>query len=123
MKRIHGITITLYNKTQTGEDAFHVPVYEETPEAVENVLVGEPSTEDIANTLNLTGRRLQYWLAIPKGDTHEWEDRRVELPGPFAGIYRTFGGVIAGIEENIPLSWNKKVMIERYHSDDQSGAE
>lgn len=114
MTRIHGITIKLYNRVQTGEDALHRPVYEEIPEDVENVLVGEPSTEDIVNTQNLTGRRGQYWLGIPKGDMHEWENRTVELPPPFAGRYQTFGAVIAGIEDMVPLSWNKKVMVERY---------
>lgn len=114
MTRIHGITIKLYNRTKIGIDELHRPIYEETPEEVENVLVGEPSTDDIINTQTLTGKRVQYWLGIPKGDTHVWTDRVVELPEPFAGKYRTFGDVIAGIEDMIPLSWNKKVMVERY---------
>lgn len=111
---IKGVTIKLLEKVQTGADDFGAPVYEETPVDIENVLVGEPSTEDITQTLNLYGKHVQYVLAIPKGDTHEWEDKKVILPEPFAGTYQTIGFSTAGIEENIPLSWNRKVKVERY---------
>ena len=36
---IKGITVTLYERTQTGQDAFGAAVYTETPTPVENVLV------------------------------------------------------------------------------------
>lgn len=36
---IKGIPVTLYERTKTGEDAFHEPVYAETPVTVENVLI------------------------------------------------------------------------------------
>ena len=39
MPWIKGIPVTLYEKTQTDEDAFHDPVYTEMPVTVENVLV------------------------------------------------------------------------------------
>lgn len=111
---IQGITIQLLNRKQTGTDNFNCPVYEEIPEDVENVLVGTPSTNDITDTLNLTGKRVSYVLGIPKGDTHEWTDRRVILPDPFAGTYQVIGFPVAGIEANIPLSWGKNVYLERY---------
>ena len=57
---LKGIDITLYSKTQTGEDRFHDPIYEETPVTVHNVLVGEPSAEEITTELQLTGR-MQRW--------------------------------------------------------------
>ena len=71
---LKGIDITLYTKKQTGEDGFHDPIYEETPVTVHNVLVGEPSADEITTELQLTARRLAYTLAIPKGDTHDWAD-------------------------------------------------
>ena len=108
---LKGIDITLYAKTQTGEDAFRDPIFEEVPVTVHNVLVGEPSAEDITTELQLTGRRLAYTLAIPKGDTHDWDDVRVEF---FGQKFRTCGGVVQGIESMIPLCWNKKVQVERY---------
>lgn len=108
---LHGITITLYNRVQTGTDAFNRPIYEETQTTVDNVLIGEPNTEDIVNEMNLSGKRLAYTLAIPKGDDNEWKDAVVEF---FGERFRTFGEPTQGIEAMIPLQWNKKVKVERY---------
>lgn len=63
---LRGIDVVLYEKHQTGEDAFHAPVYEEVPVTVHNVLVGAPDTAAIVNELTLTGRRLAYTLALAK---------------------------------------------------------
>ena len=111
MRKPAGVTITLYNKTQTGVDGFNRPVYTETAIQVDNVLIGEPSTQDIVDELNLTGKKLAYTLAVPKGDTNEWTDRKVSF---FGKTFRTFGEVTQGIEDLIPLAWNKKVKVERY---------
>lgn len=108
---IRGIDVTLYTKTQTGTDAFHAPVYEDIPEIVHNVLVGEPAAEDLVNELQLYGKRLAYTLALPKGDAHDWHDVTVEF---FGQKFRTYGDVTQGIESMIPLAWNKKVKVERY---------
>lgn len=111
MGRLRGIAVVLYTKTKVGEDEFGAPVYEELPEVVNDVLVGEPEGSDVTDTLNLTGKRLAYTLAIPKGDNHEWRDRKVEF---FGRKFRTFGEPVEGIEGMIPLQWNKKVKVERY---------
>lgn len=111
MGRLRGISIILYTKNKVGEDEFGAPVYEELPEVVNDVLVGEPEGSDVTDTLNLTGKRLAYTLAIPKGDTHEWRDRKVEF---FGRKFRTFGEPVEGIEGMIPLRWNKKVKVESY---------
>lgn len=111
MGRLRGTSIILYTKNKVGEDEFGAPVYEELPEVVNDVLVGEPEGSDVTDTLNLTGKRLAYTLAIPKGDTHEWRDRKVEF---FGRKFRTFGEPVEGIEGMIPLRWNKKVKVERY---------
>lgn len=108
---IHGITVRLYVKTQTGTDDFGAPVFEETPKEVCNVLVGEPTSEDIVSSLQLYGKRIAYTLAIPKGDEHDWEDVTVEF---FGQKFRTYGGATQGIDTLIPLCWNKKVKVERY---------
>lgn len=110
---IKGISIILINKTKDGTDPFGHPIYKDTEETVENVLVGEPTTEDIQNDLTRYGKIVKYTLAIPKGDTHIWEDTEVILPSPFEGKYKTIGFPTAGIEKNIPLKWNKKVHLER----------
>lgn len=111
MPLIKGITITLYEQTETGVDGFNRVVFDEDPVLVDNVLVGEPSTQDVINELNMSGKRLAYTLAIPKGDTHDWTDKRVSF---FGSMFRTIGEPIQGIEENIPLDWNKKVKVERH---------
>lgn len=108
---IRGITVRLYVKTQTGTDEFNAPIYTETPVDVENVLVGEPVSEDIVNSLQLYGKHVAYTLGIPKGDEHDWDNVTVEF---FGQKFRTYGGVTQGIEEMIPLVWNKKVKVERY---------
>lgn len=108
---IKGITVTLHEKTQSGTDAFNAPVYEETTTEVENVLVQPVSADDVVGDLQLYGKRAEYELSIPKGDAHVWEDREVEF---FGETWRSFGPVREYIEANVPLSWNRKVRVERY---------
>jgi hypothetical protein len=108
---IKGIPVKLSVKTQTGIDGFNRPTYEVFQEVVENVLVGEPSAEDVVNEINLSGKRIAYVLAIPKGDTHTWENTEVEFWGM---TFKTVGILTQGIDDNIPLQWNKKVKVERY---------
>lgn len=108
---IRGIKVILYDKKQIGTDGFGSPVYEETPKEVENVLVAPASATDIAESVSLHGKKAVYTLAIPKGDSNEWEDRTIDF---FGEKWKSFGFVTQGIDEMIPLSWNKKVMVERY---------
>lgn len=111
MAKIKGITVTLINKKEVDRDPFDNPIYDDVPIEVDNVLVSPISTEDIVHTLNLTGKKAVYTLAIPKGDTNNWEDAEVYF---FDQKWRTFGIPTEGIEHLIPLDWNKKVMVERY---------
>lgn len=106
-----GITIVLFQTVQSGTDAFNRPTYTETPVNVENVLIGEPTSEDVINELNLSGKRLAYTLAIPKGDSNDWTNKKVSFWGE---TFRTIGNPTQGIEDLIPLAWNKKVKVERY---------
>ena len=111
MARIKGITVTLINRQQTGTDPFGNPILEDVEISVENVLVSPTSSEEVLNQQNLTGRTAVYTLAIPKGDTNEWENQEVRF---FGERWRVFGIPLQGIEDLIPLDWNKKVMVERY---------
>lgn len=106
-----GITVTLHKKTQSGTDGFDNPVYTEENVTVDNVLVGEPTGEDIINELQLHGKRLAYVLAIPKGDTNEWTDNDVTF---FGERFHVYAAPTQGIDKLIPLAWNKKVKVERY---------
>lgn len=111
MTRIKGITIILIDKVKTSIDPFGHPIYEESEIPVENVLVSPSTTEDITNQLNLTGKKAEYTLAIPKGDMNNWTDKEVRF---FGKRWSTIGLPQEGIEEMIPLEWNKKVMVEHY---------
>ena len=111
MALIKGITVTLINKKEVGKDPFGSPIYDDVEIEVDNVLVSPVSTEDIVHTLELTGKKAVYTLAIPKGDENDWEDAEVIF---FGERWRTFGFVTQGIDHLIPLDWNKKVMVERY---------
>lgn len=109
---IKGITVTLYDRTKTGTDALNAPIYEETAIPVENVLVTPLSSEEVLQTYTLTGRRAVYQMGIPKGDTHEWAaGKKVSF---FGNDWRIIGMPEEGIEDMIPLSWNKKVKVECY---------
>ena len=111
MANIKGITVTLITKQETGLDPFDNPIYGEITTLVDNVLVSPTSSDDVVNALSLTGRKAVYTLAVPKGDTHNWENAEVLF---FGDRWKTFGIPIQGIENLIPLDWNKKVMVERY---------
>lgn len=106
-----GITVTLYERVETGADAFNHATYEEQAIEVENVLVAPASSAEVVEALNLTGKKIVYNLAIPKGDIHEWTDCRVDF---FGEKWRTVGYPQIGIETLIPTAWHKKVMVERY---------
>lgn len=106
-----GTTIQLVVKTQTGTDAFGAPIYTEELVNVADVLVGSPTTDEITDSLNLYGKKIEYMLGIPKGDTHTWEDAEVIIWG---NRFRTFGYPITGEQANIPLRWGQNVRVERY---------
>lgn len=106
-----GTAVVLYERTQTGTDAFNDPVWALVPVTVQNVLVGQPTTDEITSSIDLYGKKIEYMLGIPKGDAHDWEDTTVEI---FGRPFQTFGATIQGIEANIPTPWHKKVRVCRY---------
>ena len=118
MARLQGISVILYEKVQTGTNDFGAPIYEEVPVQVDNVLIGEPSTEDITTSTALYGKTIKYMLGIPKGDTHDWKDKRVSWTDAYGITHTvmTFGFPITGIEANIPaqIPWHMKVRCEAY---------
>ena len=111
MAKIKGITIILIDKIEIDKDPFGNPILEDVEIEVKNVLVTPTSTDDITSNLELEGKKAVYTLAIPKSDTHDWENKEVRF---FNEKWRVFGKSIQGIEHLIPLDWNKKVMVEAY---------
>lgn len=108
---MRGMTVQLVVKTSTGNDPFGHPIYEEKQVDINDVLVGQPTTEDLISTQELTGKHIAYVLGIPKDDAHDWTDTDVIIWGE---RFRTIGFPQTGIQENIPLRWGKNVKVERY---------
>ena len=107
-----GITVTLYDRVEIGRDGFNAPIYEEVPIDIDNVLVAPMSTTELLDTYNLTGRKAVYQMGIPKGDNHDWSaGNKVSF---FGQDWRIIELPQEGIDHLIPLSWNKKVQVERY---------
>lgn len=106
-----GADVLLYERRQTGVDAFGDPVWTEDPVTVHNVLIGQPTTDEITSSVDLYGTKIDYMLGLPKGDAHTWEGCRVDF---FGGSFRVFGAVIQGIEANVPTPWHHKVRVARY---------
>lgn len=113
---MRGTTVTLYEMEEAGVDEFGTPIYEEIPVDVENVLIGEPTTDDIATSTALYQKVIRYMLGIPKGDAHDWIDKKIEWTDAYGHTHvcKTFGYPITGIEANIPTKWHMKVRVEDY---------
>ena len=110
---IQGITVTLCtrNMNSSGTDAFNRPVYVETEVQVPNVLVYPATSEDITAELNLNGKHLEFYLCVPKGDTHTWTDRNVKF---FGETWKVYSLPEEWIDANNPSIWNRRYKCERY---------
>lgn len=106
-----GTTVQLVVGTVTGYDPFGNPIESEELVNVDDVLVGQPSTDDVTNSIQLYGKRIDYVLGIPKGDNHNWTDAIVYIWGE---KFRTIGYPMTGEQANIPLRWGQNVKVERY---------
>lgn len=120
MSLLHGIPVVLHVRTKTGVNAFNEPIYKDSTVTVNNVLVSPTESSaggagEVVDSLNLSGKQNYYTLAIPKGDQNDWTDTFVEF---FGKKYRTIGSPTEGIEDMIPLEWNKKVRVVRYEHED-----
>ena len=111
MTKIKGITVTLVDTVEIEKDPFGHPVYEQKEIEVNNILVAPTTSDDIINSLELEGKKAVYILGIPKGDTHDWENKEIRF---FGQRFKSFGKVTEGIDHLIPLDWNKKVQVEAY---------
>lgn len=110
---IKGIPITLYETVVTGQDAFGADIEEEVPVTINNVVIGQPSSEDIISEINVSGKHVAYNLALPANDTHEWENKTVEFYGR---KWRTIGIPTQFIDGFMGAGWpwNKQIRVEKY---------
>lgn len=113
-KLFSGVTVTLYVRTETGErDEFGRMGVTETATEIDNVLIQplQRTTDVPTESTNITGEKTSYILGIPKTDTHDWKNCRVDF---FGESYRTESGEWQGIEALIPGDWNRKIVARRY---------
>lgn len=112
MGLIKGITVYLHVKTAEGVDDFNRTQFAEELVPVDNVLVAPVSEngDAILTEIALNTKSAKFQLAIPKGDTHDWEDCTVDF---FGATWRSIGFSTMGMDHQIPLSWNRKVVVER----------
>lgn len=108
---IKGIPVVLYEHVQTGIDEFNRAIMQEVATTIENVLVTPANSTDVIDTTNLSEDKTVYNLCIPKGDSHNWRNAKVEF---FGSKWRTVGDSYEYIESLVPLDWNRKVTVERY---------
>ena len=109
---MRGMTVQLALTTQTGVNAIGEVIETEELVDVDDVLVGSPSSDDATETYSLYGKTCAFVLGIPKNDTHDWTDKEVIIRGE---RYKTIGYPQRGIDENVPLRWNRNVRVERYY--------
>lgn len=108
---IKGQMIYLWDQIETGTNPLGKKLYKKQKVPIKNVIIAQPSTEDVEATINLTGRKAEYLLGIPKGDKHDWDGKEVEFYGK---TWRVIGTPTQGMPHMMPLDWNKKVLVERY---------
>ncbi len=111
MGKIKGIKIILIGKIETGKDPFGKPIEEDVEIEIDDVLVAPVTSDDITSRTNLEGKKAVYKLGIPKGDSNDWVDKEVRF---FGKRWRTIGIPLEGIEDLMPLRWNKQIMVEYY---------
>ena len=104
-------TVQLAVKTEGAPDPFGMPTETEELIDVPGCLVGQPSTDDIAQTMEMYGKKIAYVVGVPKGDEHSWVDTDVIIWGE---RFRIIGYPETGIQGNIPLKWGQNVKVERY---------
>ena len=82
-------------------------------ETVDNVLVAPYAETDGTRGFQPQGHNAVYHLAVPKTDIHRWEGALVQF---FGRTWAVVGIPTKGIDALIPGPWNKKVLVELYHT-------
>ena len=111
MGKIKGVSVVLHVRTpKTDPDPLGNPIYKTEDVTVNNVLWNVSTADDLVDATRLEGTTELYTLCIPKGDQNTWLENTVTFNGKTFHCYAESEGMI----ENTPLSWCKKVLVERY---------
>ena len=104
-------TIQIKTRTQTGVDELNRPTYEVIWEDVSGCVVGSPSSEDVENEMNLSGKRIAYEILLPNNDTHTWAGTDVKIQDK---PYRVIGDVKESFISFSHIPCNKLISVEAY---------
>ena len=109
---IKGIEIIAYIRQTSGKDELGNEIFKKKKILLENVLVSPAESDDMLGTANLNTDRIAYQLAIPK----KYND--IDFSGAhfefFSKKFKIVSIPYKGIDELIPLKWNKKIQVENY---------
>lgn len=105
---ILGETVTVSTPAQAGEDAYGQAVKEWADEDVRNVLVCQPTSDDVASRPE--GDEVTLTLHFPKTYTASLRGCTVTLRGE---RYTVLGDPVALTEANTPGRWNRAVPVRR----------
>lgn len=113
MQMIKGEAVQLKIRVYSGVDSFNRPVYSDGYATIENVLVGEATSDEVVSEYSISGKHISYMLGIPKGDEHTWHDTEVVIRGD---KFRTIGLPVKMTAGNMPnwWAWDQKIKVERY---------
>lgn len=109
------IPVTLYEVVGYETDGFGKKQPVTVPVVVQHCLVAQNVADAVVDQTTLETNREQFTIAIPKGDSHKWEESMVEFVLAGEQIKaRTFGATLKGIEALVPTYWHKQIKAERY---------
>ena len=107
-----GISVIVRIPVGTGLDRFGNEQYAFTESTVDDVLV-EPGANESLEASRPEGVLVAYTLHFPKTFTGSLEGCEVELPAPWAGVYRVVGDPGRYMSANTPTRWNQPVEVEK----------
>lgn len=109
---LHGETVTVWRPTIAYDERKDC-VKTWTPETVENVLFGRPSTEDVDAAMRAYGVHVQYAIGIPKTYTESLRGCKVTRArdGQDPPEYVVAGDPAPLPPELCPTPWNREVMV------------
>lgn len=108
---IKGERVGLHIRRKTGTDEFNRPIFTDSIEIIDDVVIAPGGSADAVDSANITGMEERCTLYIPKGDAHKWENTKVDFHGK---TWRTIGRPQSYQQALLPLRWDKVVQVTRH---------
>jgi hypothetical protein len=106
---IHGETVILETKEETGKDGLNNPVWTTSEAVVPNVLVVPGPRADLIESNRPDGKIVKYTLHFPKTFTGDLKGCRVKVRGKWCLVV---GAPDRYTPENTPGEWNMPAEVE-----------